>query len=559
MAKIKNLDTALAALSEQYENSGQALNRTDADRTTQAEDEYQSYYNKLRQSAEQSAARNDLALQQQREGLAESYGKQKEASKQEYSKAMSQMDRQLLQRGMQRSSYAGQTLGNIALKGAAAQQEIAEAQTKAEGNIDAQRAQLQGQLADTLAQYDASQASDILARTRQLEEQDYNRGFQERQYQNQLASQMYNAYYQQGRDAVADQQFAQQMAMQASNLELQREQMKTSASQWERSFERQLARDTAEDQRYQDQLAYQRERDTVSDQRYQQQFDYQAGRDAIADQRYQQQWDYQVGRDAASDAFQREQWEYSKGRDAVADARYADETAYARGRDAIGDARYEQQWAYQLSRDAQDDAWKQKQFDYQVGRDAVADARYTDETAYSRGRDAIQDARYDQQYADSRADTRFAQAMQIGSYGLQVAGLGLQAQQQKWQQGMAEKQFTEGVRQYDTSLAEQQRQFDRLHPGKSGSSSGPSAKPDASEAPGPSVPTQSAYGSYTSSEEFLQALTLDFSQLGKTLYAGSWDAGRGTQGKYEPKTPGLERRQTDFAKRQYAINRNYGR
>ena len=176
----------------------------------QAEGEYQSYYDQLRLSAQQQHQQSDLALQQQREGLGDTFDKQREDSAQQYRLAYSQTDRSMLSRGMQRSSYAAQTLANLLQQGAEAQQDIGDQQAAAEGNIDAQRTQLAQQLAAQLGQYDAAQQADILARIRELEDQEYQRGLTGEQNQQNLALQIWQALYQGERDKVADSQWQQQ-------------------------------------------------------------------------------------------------------------------------------------------------------------------------------------------------------------------------------------------------------------------------------------------------------------------------------------------------------------
>lgn len=173
----------------------------------QAQQEYDSYYTQLRLAAEQSQEAQDLALQQQREGLQSSYDKAREASAQQYRQAYSQADRQMLSRGMQRSSYTGQTLANISAQGAEAQQALWDEQIAAETHIDQQRTQLAQQLAAQLASYDAQQASDILARLQALEDTEYDRSVQAGQQRASLATQMFQYLYQMGRDNITDQEF----------------------------------------------------------------------------------------------------------------------------------------------------------------------------------------------------------------------------------------------------------------------------------------------------------------------------------------------------------------
>ena len=142
----------------------------------QALGEYQHLYDPMRLSAAQGYARNDLALQQQRASLQGVYDKQREASAKQYRSAYSQLDRGMIGRGMQRSSYLAQSLANLEQQGAEAQQDIWDQQAAETGNIDQQRSQLAQQLSDTLAQYDTSQAQAVLARIQALQDQDYERG-----------------------------------------------------------------------------------------------------------------------------------------------------------------------------------------------------------------------------------------------------------------------------------------------------------------------------------------------------------------------------------------------
>lgn len=141
----------------------------------QAEEQYQSYYDMMRQSAQQSYGTTDLLLSQQIAGLDTTYGKQLEQTMQDFSRAYSQSGREQLSRGMGRSSYALQTLANITQEGAEAKQSVMDAQAAAEANIEAQRTQLRLQLAEKMDTYDASQAADILKRIDELSANEYEK------------------------------------------------------------------------------------------------------------------------------------------------------------------------------------------------------------------------------------------------------------------------------------------------------------------------------------------------------------------------------------------------
>lgn len=204
------ISSQLAALMAQMQNQTPYTPKTDEEIRQQAEGEYQSYYDQLRLAAQQQQEKSDIALAQQRAQLETEYQKQKEQSAEEYAKAYSQSDRQMLSRGMQRSSYGAQTLANLSEQGAQAQQTIADAQAKAQGNIDAQRTQLAQQLAQQLTQYDASKAADVMNRIREIEDQEYERTQESQDRQSSLSAQIYQLLYQQERDKIADQQWQAQ-------------------------------------------------------------------------------------------------------------------------------------------------------------------------------------------------------------------------------------------------------------------------------------------------------------------------------------------------------------
>jgi hypothetical protein len=152
--------------------------KTEEEIRGQAETEYQSYYDLLRQSAQQDYETADLLLGQQIEGLGTTYGKQAEESRKEYDLAYSQSAREALSRGMGRSSYAVQTLANVDQAGIEAKQGIMDAQAAAEANLEAQRKQLVSQLTEKLTTYDASQAADILKRIAEIQETEYAKQYQ---------------------------------------------------------------------------------------------------------------------------------------------------------------------------------------------------------------------------------------------------------------------------------------------------------------------------------------------------------------------------------------------
>lgn len=185
------LSTALQELIAHYNQTAAYTPKTADQIRSQAEGENKTYFDQQRLSAQQAYDRNNLALQQQLAGIGRSYDKAREASAREYGNAYSQADRALLGRGMQRSSYGMQSLGNLAQRGLEAQQDIWDQQVQAEGNITAQQTQIAQQLADQLRQYDQSQADAVLSRIRELEDQEYQRGVANQNTRNQLSTQIY--------------------------------------------------------------------------------------------------------------------------------------------------------------------------------------------------------------------------------------------------------------------------------------------------------------------------------------------------------------------------------
>lgn len=272
MAKTKlqinpngTLQDALQQLINQYNNTPTYTPKTSDQLRSQAQNEYGEYYNNLRLGATQAYDRSALALQQQRDALADTYNQQLDASAQAYRTAVSEADRHDLARGMQRSTYNGQVTANLRQKGNEAQQNIWNQRAKAEGNIDAQQAQMAQQLAEQLRQYDASEAADVLKRIQQLEDQEYERGMTDAQYQNSLAGQIYGYVAQQ---AAQDQE----------------------QERWQKQFDYQLQRDNVTDKRYDQQFAYQQQRDTVSDDQWRQQFERQQARDTVSDEQWEKQF-----------------------------------------------------------------------------------------------------------------------------------------------------------------------------------------------------------------------------------------------------------------------------
>ena len=378
-----------------YQSRGGYVPKTTAENKARAQDEYKSYYDQLRLNAQQQQQQADLALQQQRAGLQDTYDRQREASAKEYQQRLSQADRHMLSRGMQRSSYGAQIRANIGQQGAEAQQRLWDAQGAAEGNIDAQRAQLAQQLGAQLRQYDASRAADVLKRTRELDDQEYERQQADQARRDQTGMQLASILRQAERDKISDAQFEKQFGLskqqaeaQLANMQWQQQyqegRARASDEQWAKQYglnERQLEAQLANQQWQQ---ARQEARDRVSDEQFERQFGLtKAQFDAqLANQQWQQQrtesqdrlaaeqWAKQFGLSEQQLANQiaQQQWQrdYQAARDKVADAQWQknyDMTAQ-KWADTLAEQMYQRQ--YQEARDAAKDSQWQKEFQYKV-------------------------------------------------------------------------------------------------------------------------------------------------------------------------------------------------
>lgn len=398
-----------------YQSRGGYVPKTTAENKARAQDEYKSYYDQLRLNAQQQQQQADLALQQQRAGLQDTYDRQREASAKEYRQRLSQADRHMLSRGMQRSSYGAQIRANIGQQGAEAQQRLWDAQGTAEGNIDAQRAQLAQQLGAQLRQYDASRAADVLKRTRELDDQEYERQQADQARRDQTGMQLASILRQAERDKISDAQFEKQFGLskqqaeaQLANMQWQQQyqegRARASDEQWAKQYglnERQLEAQLA-NQQWQQQR--QTERDRVADTQWQQNYD--MSREKLAADLAAQQW--QQARQEARDKVSDEQFERQFGlTKAQFDAQMANQ-AWQQQRTESQDRLAAEQWAKQFGLSEQQlanqIAQQQWQRDYQAARDKVADAQWQknyDMTA-QKWADTLAEQMYQRQYQEAR-------------------------------------------------------------------------------------------------------------------------------------------------------------
>ena len=343
-----------------YQSRGGYVPKTTAENRARAQDEYKSYYDQLRLNAQQQQQQADLALQQQRAGLQDTYDRQREASAKEYRQRLSQADQHMLSRGMQRSSYGAQIRANIGQQGAEAQQRLWDAQGTAEGNIDAQRAQLAQQLGAQLRQYDASRAADVLKRTRELDDQEYERQQADQARRDQTGMQLASILRQAERDKISDAQFEKQFGLskqqaeaQLANMQWQQQYQEARAAasdtQWAKQFglsEQQLAAQLANQQWQQQRTESQ---DRLAAEQWAKQFG--LSEQQLANQIAQQQWqrDYQAARDKVADAQWQKNYDMTaqKWADTLAEQMY--QRQYQEARDAVKDSQWQKEFQYKVN------------------------------------------------------------------------------------------------------------------------------------------------------------------------------------------------------------------
>lgn len=261
------------------------------------------------------------------DSLSHSYGKKTEESNKAYDKSRSEADRQLLSRGMQRSSYGVQTLANIDKQkidaaGRITDDMIADYENRL-GDIEKQEqenAWREKEFAENVRQFNAGQE---LTRS----ENALNRAFQTSE---RLGSQA----YQSGENALArafqtSEREAQQrygtsereaqQAYQSYENQLARlfQTSEREASQAYQSGENALAREfqagenalarAQEQAQFDANMAYNRERAATQDNQWQTAFDYQAGRDQRSDYQWDEQFRVQQEQFASQQAFELQQ------------------------------------------------------------------------------------------------------------------------------------------------------------------------------------------------------------------------------------------------------------
>lgn len=209
----KTLEELLAEYNQSHGYQG----LTQEQINTQATNRYQGVYDQKRLSANQAFQTADQALASQLSSLQSTYDKQRENTQKNFQQTRAAADRQSLSRGMQRSSYNNSTLANIDLAGQEAQADINEAQAQKANAIGDQRSLYAQQLAQQLAQYDAAQASDVLAYADELAAREYQRTVDAQTRANELAMAIYNAQRQREQDELAQQNWLMEFELAKQN------------------------------------------------------------------------------------------------------------------------------------------------------------------------------------------------------------------------------------------------------------------------------------------------------------------------------------------------------
>ena len=166
---------------------------TEQEIEAQAKRKYQTLYDQNRLTAQQQYDTGKLARDQALQTQLDQYALQQEQSRENYQRAQADAVRSALGRGMQRSSYIGATVGNLAAKGNEAQQAILKNQEGTVRNYAEQNALAAQQLAAQMAQYDKGQLADQLAYQDELEAREYERGLAAGDRLNQMYTDIYNA------------------------------------------------------------------------------------------------------------------------------------------------------------------------------------------------------------------------------------------------------------------------------------------------------------------------------------------------------------------------------
>ncbi len=172
-----------------------------------AANKYEPIYNAEVQSARQTQQQNDLSLSQRIERLLPEFDRNAESIQQNTAAALSTQNRQTLSRGMQRSSYNQAALGNIQGAGIAALGRNDRERTTQVDQINAQRSQLERQLAQTLGRLETDKAKNIAGYTDEMRQQDLKNALDGYDVLQKLELALADMAYKQDRANAADSQW----------------------------------------------------------------------------------------------------------------------------------------------------------------------------------------------------------------------------------------------------------------------------------------------------------------------------------------------------------------
>lgn len=233
---------------------------------------------------------------------------------------------------------------------------------------------------------EGDQLNDRYAMLAAREEQEYNRGLDERNYQ-----------YQLDRDAVSDAQWRESMDYQANRDAV-------SDAQWQQSMDYQKDRDAVSDAQWNESLQYQKDRDAVSDAQWQAELDRYIANDATANKQWQKEYDRAVANDATANKQWEDSFAYQKEQDKLTQQNYENEMAYQKERDEVGDKQWQATMDYQTERDKVYDSQWQAELDRYIANDKQAQENWQAEMDYKAGRDKIEDKQWEKSFNASYGD-----------------------------------------------------------------------------------------------------------------------------------------------------------
>ncbi len=165
--------------------------KSEEEMEAQARRRYQGEYDARRLGARQTYEEGDAALSRQMAGLDQGYEDQMARLMRETDKSVRESGRGALMRGMQRSSYSAQTQAGIREAGLNGLAGLRQSLMDEKNALEERRALLARQLADKLAQYDVSYATDVQAYLDTLRDKEQERAREAKEYADKIAMALY--------------------------------------------------------------------------------------------------------------------------------------------------------------------------------------------------------------------------------------------------------------------------------------------------------------------------------------------------------------------------------